>query len=665
MNRKQHKIASGFDLCALLSISVFFLVLSVALSYLLPSVSPVYIALVSVLLYFLALFGYTVIRVKGARDMAGELDDRFATDLGAVFEATEHPLLLCDGDGRAVFENPAFLSASLRDKGMPGRPFHELFSPEKEGDDTFARFADGTLFRVVKTPFVHAGKPFILFHFYDCTALAKVSERYTAERTVIAYAIIDNLEEILQFVQDEYAVTAARVEGVLVDWMTSIGGLFRSYDRNKYLMVFDNAALEETLASHFDILDRIRSIRVGDGMPITVSIGVCRLREGSLSDREAAAQSALDLALQRGGDQAVFRDGDTTRFFGGKTKASYKRVNIRARVVAHELLALIGRAGNVLVMGHRFGDYDSFAATVAMARLVMMQDTKVNIVVNRRDSNLVPCFEKVQGLDGYKGLFVDAATGLDMAKSDTLLIVVDVNNPRHVESPELMEKASSIAVVDHHIKTVNFNDAVKLEYIEPSASSASELVTEIIEHSVGPKALRPEEADLLLTGILLDTKRFTRSTGTRTFAAAQFLRGVGANPGETFEFFKSSVTDLEKEARFYQNVLIYRRDIAIASYDGEDADATYRTVCAKVADGLLGVKGVHAAFSVLRLDTTIVISARSDGTINVQSIMEALSGGGHFDAAGTQLEEGTIESAMEKLRSVIDDYLDKNKGEET
>ena len=399
-------------------------------------------------------------------------------------------------------------------------------------------------------------------------------------------------------------------------------------------------------------------------MPITVSLGVSHLKEGTLAEREAAAQYALDLALQRGGDQVVLRDDVGVSFFGGRTKAGYKRVNIKARVVASNLLSLIARAGNVLIMGHRFGDYDSFGACVGLARLVLNQGVRVNIVVNRDDENLAPCFERIAGLSEYRGLFVDKAEGLDLAGADTLLIVADVNNSGYVECPELMEKTLTVAVIDHHIKTVDYNSNVKLEYIDSTASSACELVSEIIENSVGGRVLRPEEAELMLSGVLLDTKRFTRNTGTRTFAVAQFLRGVGANPGEAFEFFKTSVSDLEKEARFHTNVLIYRNKIAIAACDGEDLDASYRVAAAKAADGLLGVKGVTTSFALVLIEDTVHISARSDGTVNVQVILEQFDGGGHFDVAGAQLKGMTLGDAVQALRDSIDDYFDKKyKGE--
>ena len=401
-------------------------------------------------------------------------------------------------------------------------------------------------------------------------------------------------------------------------------------------------------------------------MPITVSFGVSRLADATLAEREQAAQYALDLALQRGGDQVVVRDEVGVSFYGGRTKAGYKRVNIKARVVAAKLLSLVGRAGNVIIMGHNYGDYDSFAASVALARLVINQGVRVNVAVKRDQPNLRECFERISGLSEYNGLFVDEVEALDLLGADTLVIVADVNNFSYAECPNLLAKATTVAVIDHHIKTADFNSAVKLEYVDPTASSASELVSEIIEYSVGARVLRPEEAELLLSGVLLDTKRFTRNTGTRTFAVAQFLRGAGANPGETFEFFKTTPDELAKESRFNSHVHMYRNHIAIAACEeGEFVDQSYRTVAARVADSLLGVKGVNVSFAIVKIEDTVYISARSDGTVNVQVILEKLKGGGHFDVAGAQIHKVPVETAMELLRDSIDDYLDnKQEGEE-
>ncbi len=660
MRKPEKRIATRLDVVVMVLLFVFILALYIALCPLFGGVD-MYLAMLCIFTYLLLLtaWGSLRLRYRGIGDRE-ELVGLFDSALMAALEKTEHPILLTDDVGRAIFCNKAFLTVAGVKSVPAGMPFSRLAKLDEVKGITYAVFENSRC-RLHRVSLTSGAARYMLLNFYDETARLAAEARYTSERAVVAYAIIDNIEEILQFVQDNYAETAHRVEERLRAWMEECGGLFRAYDRNKYLLVFDNAHLETCLSNRFDILDEIRSIRVGDGMPITMSLGVARLTEASIAEREKAAQYALDLALQRGGDQVVLRNDDGVSFFGGRTKAGYKRVNIKARVVANQLMSLISRAGNVLIMGHRFGDYDSFAASVGLARLVASRDVRVNIVVNRDDENLAPCFSRIAGLPEYRALFVDGAEGLDLAGADTLLIVADVNNFDYVEAPALLAKAVSVAIVDHHIKVADFNSSVKLEYIDPTASSACELVSEIIENSVGARVLRPEEAELLLSGVLLDTKRFTRNTGTRTFAVAQFLRGAGANPGEAFEFFKTTVDDLEKEARFHSNVLIYRNQIAITSCDDEEVDPTYRIAAAKVADGLLGVKGITTSFALVRLEDTVYISARSDGTVNVQMILERFRGGGHFDVAGAQIKDMTIEEAVEELRTSIDEYFDNQK----
>ena len=664
MRRREPRIATRLDIAVMILLFCVMLALYILIRPLLAAGGDLYSGLLIIFVYLVLLVLWAWLRIRrGGITHPEAISAIFESELVRSLEEMLHPILLVDETGRAVFCNQAFLAFSGRETIAAGTPFSALFRITEEGETSYADFGDSRC-RLHRVPVERGDRHYSLLHFYDETARLEAETRYRDERTVVAYAIIDNIEEILQFVQENYAETSRRVEERLRAWMAEVGGLFRAYDRNKYLLIFNHAHLEECLSNRFAILDEIRSIRVGDGMPITISLGVSRLAEGTLAAREEAAQYALDLALQRGGDQVVLRDEGGVTFFGGRTKAGYKRVNIKARVVAGQLLSLVSRAGNVLIMGHRFGDYDSFAACVGLARLVANQGVRVNIVANRDDPNLAPCFERVVGLSDYRGLFVDKAEALDLVEADTLLIAADVNNADYTECPVLMQKAITIAVIDHHIKTASYNSAVKLEYIDTTASSACELVAEIIESSVGSRVLRPEEAELLLSGVLLDTKRFTRNTGTRTFAVAQFLRGAGANPGEAFEFFKATVDDLGKEARFHTNVLIYRNRVAIAACDAEEVDSSYRIAAAKAADGLLGVKGVTASFALVKIEDTVYISARSDGTVNVQVILEKFKGGGHFDVAGAQMKNVTVETVVGSLRDAIDDYFDKKyKGE--
>lgn len=660
MKQKQrNKLATRLDIAVIIALSFFAVLLLMLLGEHTDN-SYLYNGLLSLFFYFLLLALWVDIRMQRNSLAKGHtLDEIFDTEIGSVLVQLKSPVVLCDMYGSIIWCNAAFERKTGHKRLTCGVNVEEIIS--------LGLFLDGTetkeivrigkeSFRVDSVPCKLDGEDYWFVVLDDCTEYLKLDDRYRRERVVVAYAIIDNIDEILQYVRDDFVKTTNAVENKLKKWVNGMDGVIRAYERNKYLIVFDAERLEECLESRFDILDEIREVRVGDGISVTVSIGVSDLGE-TIYDREYAAQSALDMALQRGGDQAVYKSKEGVECYGGKTKAGFKRTNVRARVMASQLIAMMGRADNVIIMGHRFGDYDSFGASVGMARFAKNCGARVNIVVNKNDPNLAPCFEKIENLPSYQKVFVDGAEGMDLLKMDTLLIIVDSNNFDFVECPELAAKANNIAVIDHHIKAAEFGPSVKLEYIETTASSASELVAEFLEQNMLTRNLHKEESELLLSGILLDTKQFTRNTGTRTFGVAQFLRGEGANPGETQEMFKSDIEELTKEARFNANITIYKKRIAISSCEG-NTDSSYRVMAAKVADKLLAIKNIDASFVLVNIDGRIHISARSNGTINVQVILEKLNGGGHFDVAGAQISNETMRNVIQRLRDSIDDNLD-------
>ena len=489
----------------------------------------------------------------------------------------------------------------------------------------------------------------------DITLLTETEKKYRDERVAVAYIAIDNVEDVLQYVHDKFASAVSSIDEKLRAWAASMSGIIKSYDNDKYIMLFDSVYLEQCIKDRFSILDEIRDARVGDGVSITVSIGVSRSKK-SLLERELDARDAVDLALQRGGDQAVYKSEDTVEYYGGRTKSVYKRSNVRSRAFLSQLTAMMVRSDNVIIMGHRYGDFDSFGASVGVARLAMLCGAKVNIAVDSRDKNLAPCIEMMQSTDLYSQVFVDNAEGLDLIGADTLVVLVDHNTLSRAQFSDISQKANNVALIDHHRKVDALPQSVKLSYIEPSASSTCEMVTEMLETAVSSQNILKEEADIILSGILLDTKQFTRNTGTRTFGAAQYLRGAGANPSDVYNLFKTSPEDLSKEARFHTSIVMYKGNIAIASCDGE-TDESYRIIASKAADKMLTLKGVDAAFTLVRIGDQIHISGRSSGTINVQLILEKLHGGGHFDVAGAQVSSDSIYTVLETLKESIDEYL--------
>ncbi len=497
----------------------------------------------------------------------------------------------------------------------------------------------------------------------DRSEIEALEEKVDSESPVFAYITVDNLEELTQYVKGSYREAAAQVEEIITDWALSVGGLLREYDREKYLAVFPKNRLPGCIESHFDILDRVRDVHFGDGgMSVTISMGVSNAGT-DLEERNRNALSALETALQRGGDQAAVRTDSGIEFFGGKTKIKQKRTKIRSRVITDKLIEHITSAGNVLIMGHRTPDFDSIGSAVGIARLALSYNPNVKIVMDKQNSNYERSTAKLlEAHPEYEDIFIGTARGLDLIRSDTLLILSDVNNLNIVEAPEIVSGVYNMIIIDHHRKIAEFDREPLIAYIEPSASSASELVSEIIEiaamgEAAGNAKLSRHEANLLLSGIMLDTKNFTRTTSERTFSAALYLRGMGADPEFARTFFFADLDSFMTEAKLGSEVRLYRERIAITVHEG-DGSSDDRIAASKTADTLLTVQNIDASFVLIRTDDSIVISARSNGKINVQLIIEKLGGGGHYDSAGAQIKNSTSREVIENLKEAIDTYLD-------
>ena len=497
----------------------------------------------------------------------------------------------------------------------------------------------------------------------DRTEIEELEDKINSESPVFAYVTVDNLEELTQYIKGSYREAAAQVEQIISDWTISVGGLMREYDREKYLIVFPRNRLDSCIENHFDVLDRVREVHFGDGsMSVTISMGVSNAG-ADLEERNRNAISALETALQRGGDQAAVRTDSGIDFFGGKTKINKKRTKIRSRVITDKLIEHISAAGNVLIMGHRSPDFDSIGSAVGIARLALGYNQNVKIVMDKQNSNYKCSTAKLlEAHPEYEDIFIGTARGLDLIRTDTLLIICDVNNMNIVEAPEIAKNVYSTVIIDHHRKTAEFEREPLIAYIEPSASSASELVAEILEltamgQTAGSSKLSRHEANLLLSGIMLDTKNFTRTTSERTFSAALYLRGMGADPEFARTFFFNDLDSFVTESKLGSEVRLYRERIAITVYEGNGGPDD-RIAASKTADTLLTVQNIDAAFVLIRTDDAIIISARSNGKVNVQLILEQMGGGGHFDSAGAQLKGADSREVIEKLRAAIDTYLD-------
>ncbi len=622
------------------------------------SVNPAVLA-VAVVAAYLAEVAYVALKRTETAEISHELGIHalLAEEGSVVFKNSTSPIVVFDSFGTIRWYNRAMSEALASQESFIGKNISAIM----ELDESFVDDREKT---VTVNDAVYSVEGFRLSGgesdlymavLRDITRLSLTEKKYLDERVAVAYIAIDNVEDVFQYVHEKFADEVSKVDDRLKEWAASMNAIIKSYENEKYVMLLDSKCLDACVADRFSILDKIRDSRVGDGTSITVSIGVSK-KKGSLAERELDAKDAVDMALQRGGDQVVYKSDDEVVYYGGRTKSVYKRSNVRSRTVASQLTALMARSDNVIIMGHRYGDFDSFGAAIGIARLASLCGSKVNIAVDPRDRNLAPCIEMMQATELYSQVFVDNAEGLDLIGPDTLVVLVDHSSFARAQFSDIAMKAASVAIVDHHRRIDAAAATVKLSYIEPSASSASELVSEMLESAVSSQSLLKEEADLLLAGILLDTKQFTRNTGTRTFGAAQYLRGAGANPTDVYNLFKTLPEDLSKEARFHTSITVYRGNIAISSCDGEN-DESYRIVASKAADKMLSLRGVEAAFALVKIGDQIHISGRSSGKINVQLILEGVGGGGHFDVAGAQVISDSITEILELLKSSIDSYL--------
>ena len=625
------------------------------------SINKAIVAVCVVLVYLLEVAALGVLRQKQQSsaphtDMHAILDEASST----VLKNTHQPIATFDEVGKILWCNEAMLDILRLEDNPIGMSIETVFGDAvtKESVSGASVTIKNRLYNVESFILSNRSNPIYMLSLTDVTALSEMEKKYNENKICIAYIAIDNIEDVLQYVHEKFRVAVSRVDEKLKNWADSLGATIKSYDNDKYIMFFDSVSLDRCLSNRFSILDEIRDTRVGDGVSITISMGVSRM-DGSLRDRELAARDAIDLALQRGGDQVVYINNGVTEYYGGRTKSIYKRSNVRSRTFTNQLTSLMVRSDNVLIMGHRYGDFDSFGSAIGVARIAMTCGVKVNIAVDFRDKNLEPCIRMMQTTEPYAQLFVDNADGLDLVGRDTLLVLVDHNDPGRSQFADIAAKVNNIVVIDHHRKVDTFHESVKLYYVEPSASSACELVTEMLESAISSQNLLKEEADMMLAGVLLDTKQFTRNTGTRTFGAAQYLRGAGANPTDVYALFKTAPDDLRKESRFHTAINIYRSTIAIASCEGE-TDETYRIIASKAADKMLTLRGIEAAFALVKIGDQIHISGRSTGTINVQLILEKLHGGGHFDVAGAQVVNESVMNVLETLKSSIDEYFNSD-----
>lgn len=617
-----------------------------------------------IVLYLLCTFlSHVIINYVFYRRSENDVEKHFSDDISAgLYNNLNVPFAVCDQHGIIKLYNKAFSKmldlAEIKTKKLSAVAGFGIDKLMQSGSDGIKATVSDRIYLVKGSISSPDAANLFLTVWYDVTDVEELRRTQQDNDALVALIVIDNMEELLQIEQENFGNAAAEVDRILIEWAGNIKGVIKRYESNKYILVYKAKFLDEFIENKFDILEKIRSIKVGVNLlSLTVSIGTSNIGS-TFRDREKNAQAALDVALGRGGDQAVVKTESNVQFFGGIVKGSQKRSTVKSRTIAQALMAIITKSKNVLIMGHRNPDFDSIGACAAAARLCMFCGIKCSIVVDRNNKNLQKCFEMLSTLPAYDNMFVSAVDAQDYISSNTLLIIVDVNNPTQFEAPEVAKNVDRIVYIDHHRITNEFEVSPLLYYIEPSASSACELMAEILENSLPVGKLAVQEANLMYAGILLDTKRFSLNTGTRTFTSANYLRGVGANPMAAQELFKTSLDELLRETRFQKQIKVYREKLIISVNNENDNTMADSIAAAKFADKLLTIDNIEASFVMLQIDNNVRISARSTGKINVQIILERLKGGGHYDAAATMLADVPLERAMVMLKESIDQYLD-------
>lgn len=491
-------------------------------------------------------------------------------------------------------------------------------------------------------------------YWVDVTEYSSVKEEFFASRPVVAILLLDNYEDAVKG-GDEAARTAtlSQINQLLSRWVEPTGGLFRRYDRDRYLFIFEERYLEEFRAGKFSILDEVHAVTGPTGVGITLSIGVGR-EAPSFEELFEYAALSIEMALSRGGDQAVVKSKYNFEFYGGRSKEMEKRTKVKSRVMANTLSELMADSSRVFVMGHKFPDLDSIGAAAGVCALARKRGVPVRIIRAPGENPASGMAELLGRNPEYRDVFLSEQDALIEADPRTLLVVVDTNRPEQVQSQDLLEACTRVAVIDHHRRAASYIADAALNFHEPYASSASELVTELLQYVAEPADLLPAEAEALLAGMVLDTKNFTMRTGSRTFEAAAFLRRSGADTGDVRKLFQNDLAGTIARYDIIQNAKMYHNDIAVAVVD----HTVGRITAAQAADELLNISGIDTSFVLFPEGDRVIISARSMGDTNVQVILEALGGGGNAATAGAQVAGRPLEQVAQELLHAIDQYFE-------
>lgn len=610
----------------------------------------------------------------------------FATQYGQIqrrlLRDLELPHALLDDTGKIIWTNIAFEKLTHQEKGfhksvtalfssitkdkLPGQEDTEdevEFRVEYENGTYLAKLKKISLKEMAENSDIIEAQGYdgylIALYLFDETALQIALKEVDDQSLAVALIYLDNYEEALESVEEvRRSLLIALIDRKVNKYIAALDGICKKLEKDKYLVIMRKEAANHLRENRFDLLEDVKTVNIGNEMAVTISIGM-GLNGLSYAQNYEFARNAIDIALGRGGDQAVVKVPENVIYYGGKSQQIEKSTRVKARVKAHALREIISVKDEVYVMGHRIGDVDSFGASIGIYRVAQALDKKVHIVLNDVTSSMQPMVEMFRNKEEYaEDMIVSSQFALETVGNNAVLVVVDVNKPSITECPELLKRCKSIVVLDHHRQGTEIIENATLSYIEAYASSACEMVSEILQYISDDLRLRPEEADCMYSGIMIDTNNFMTKTGVRTFEAAAYLRRNGADVTRVRKLFRDDAAEYKAKADAVSQAEIYRRYYAISICTGEDV-ASPTVVGAQAANELLNIKGIKASFILTRYNGIIYISARSIDEVNVQVIMERMGGGGHLNVAGAQLENGTIEEGIESIKRTLDAMIEE------
>lgn len=603
----------------------------------------------------LVMMAVAVVYSKNSLRHFSKMNTHLETSAAQYMHTLPAPVAIINDSRDIVWYNQVFAEKVSLGSDAYGRSFADFVQLDLDSllTDGFAYcHVNGSVYKVVIEEFKEKDLEFYIIHFTDETSYFNLRKRFDEEHPNVVILLIDNYDEIMQNAKEsEKALASVETEQLIEKFMSSTNGFIKKISSNTFYAVIENRHLEEKIANKFKILDLARNIKIAGKYPLTFSIGVGQ-GASSLAESEKIARQCLDMALGRGGDQAVVKTESGYRFFGGVSKGVEKMSRAKTRIIANAMEDVIRNSNKVYIMGHRFGDLDSVGASCGLAGAINLLGKEVHIVVDRNKnlaSHLIDLVESQSDRD----LFITPSAAVSSVESNDLLIVVDTHNRDFIESRELYDRIKKVIVVDHHRKTVNYIDNAVIFHHEPYASSASEMVTELIQYFSfdNDENLPSICAEALLSGIMLDTKNFVMRTGVRTFEAAAYLKKQGADTVSVKLLFSNSFDAYKRKTQVVANAKLHKKcAIAVADFKSDDI----RVVAPQAADELLSISDVDASFVVYSTGSVTNISARSLGALNVQVVMEELGGGGHQTMAAAQLENTTLQEAVKLLINAID-----------